>query len=186
MLQQNQQAFKDAQLDAQAAAMARQQPPPNGLLPANAPGGAGPAAGASNAYVGKSITLKFHAADGSQVDLAGFHGKVVLLDFWATWCGPCMQEVPNVVAACAKYHDKGLEIVGVSLDQNKDIMTRVAAQKGMTWPQYFDGKGWGNEIATAFHVRQIPTMWLISKNGRVASINARGNLDAEIEKLLAE
>jgi len=179
MLAQNLQAFNDDQL-------ARTQPPQNGPSPAKTPGGAGPANGASNAYVGKQITLKFHAADGSPVDLAELHGKVVLVDFWATWCGPCMREVPNVVAAYQKYHDKGFEIVGISLDKSKDAMLSVAAQKGMTWPQYFDGKGWENEVSTAFHVRQIPTMWLVGKNGRVATTEARENLDAEISKLLGE
>jgi len=91
-----------------------------------------------------------------------------------------------VVAAYAKYHEKGFEIVGISLDQHKSTMLRVAAQKGMTWPQYFDGKGWENEISTAFHIRGIPAMWLINKNGLVATTDARANLDAEISKLLAE
>ena len=65
-------------------------------------------------------------------------------------------------------------------------MLKVAAQKGMTWPQYFDGKAWNNDISNGFHIRQIPTMWLVNKNGLVADIEARGNLDAEIAKLLAE
>ena len=68
------------------------------------------------------------------------------------------KEVPSVVAAYAKYHDKGFEIVGISIDKDKDTMLTVAAQKAVTWPQYFDGKGWDNEIATAFHIRQIPTI----------------------------
>jgi thiol-disulfide isomerase/thioredoxin len=137
-------------------------------------------------FTGKALTLKFNAADGSPVDLARLHGKVVLVDFWATWCGPCMKEVPNVVAAYQKYHDKGFEIVGISLDKSKETMLRVAAQKGMTWPQYFDGLVWNNEISTSFHIQQIPTMWLVNKNGLVATIDARPNLDADIAKLLAE
>ena len=145
-----------------------------------------PSAGAGNGLAGQPLPLKFDAADGSPVDLARLRGKVMLIDFWATWCGPCMKEVPNVVAAYQKYHDKGFEIVGISLDQSKDAMFRVAAQKGMTWPQYFDGKGWNNEISSGFHVRQIPTMWLVNKNGVVAYPNARADLDANIAKLLAE
>jgi len=140
----------------------------------------------SSGYVGKPFTLKFNAADGSAIDLAQMHGKVVLVDFWATWCGPCMKEVPNVVAAYNKYHGKGFEVIGISLDQNKDTMLKVTAQKGMSWPQYFDGKGWSNEISTALHIRAIPAMWLINKNGVIASTNARGNLEADIAKLLAE
>jgi hypothetical protein len=65
-------------------------------------------------------------------------------------------------------------------------MLKVAAQKGMVWPQYFDGKAWNNEISSGFHIQQIPTMWLVNKNGLVATTEARGNLDAEIAKLLAD
>jgi thiol-disulfide isomerase/thioredoxin len=137
-------------------------------------------------YTGKSIDLQFTAADGSPVNLASLRGKVVLIDFWATWCGPCMKEVPNVVAAYKKYRDQGFEIIGISLDQSKDAMFKVNQEKEMTWPQYFDGKGWQNEIATRFHIRAIPAMWLVSKKGIVATTAARGNLDADIAKLLAE
>jgi thiol-disulfide isomerase/thioredoxin len=145
-----------------------------------------PAARTGSGFAGKTVSLKFDAADGSPVDLARLRGKVVLIDFWATWCGPCMKEVPNVVAAYQKYHDKGFEVIGISLDKSKDAMLRVAAQKGMTWPQYFDGKAWNNEISSGFQIRQIPTMWLVNKNGLVATTEARANLDAEIAKLLAE
>ncbi len=169
-------------LAAQAAAQARLQQ----LQKPAAPAKPGEAGAPPSDYTGKPLTLKFDAADGTPVDLAKLHGKVVLVDFWATWCGPCMKEVPNVVAAYAKYHAKGFEIVGISLDQDKDKMFKVMAQKGMTWPQYFDGKGWSNEVATSFQIRSIPSMWLVNKNGIIATTNARGSLDAEIEKLLAE
>jgi len=165
-------------------AWAQQQPKAQGGGNAAAQGD--PAARTGNGFAGKTVSLKFDAADGSPVDLARLRGKVVLIDFWATWCGPCMKEVPNVVAAYQKYHDKGFEILGISLDKNKDAMLRVAAQKGMTWPQYFDGKAWNNEISSGFQIRQIPTMWLVNKNGLVATTEARANLDVEIAKLLAE
>jgi thiol-disulfide isomerase/thioredoxin len=124
--------------------------------------------------------------DGAPFDLTKWHGKVVLIDFWATWCGPCMHEVPNVVAAYNKYHDKGFEIIGVSLDQDKSALLRTTAQKGMTWPQYFDGKGWNNAVSSAFQIRSIPSMWLVTKKGIIASTDARGNLESSIQKLLAE
>ena len=152
-----------------------------------APGNPGdPSAKFVNESAGKPLSLKFTAADGSTVDLAQMRGKVVLIDFWATWCGPCMREVPNVVAAYQKYHDKGFEIIGISLDQNKGTMLRTTAQKGMTWPQYFDGKGWNNAISSGFHVKSIPTMWLVNKNGVLAIPNARADLEGQIAKLLAE
>jgi thiol-disulfide isomerase/thioredoxin len=182
--QQKLQALKEEQIAAQAAAMARLQQQQQALAKATPAPSA--SAGTNGEFVGKPIGLKFNAADGSPIDLTKLHGKVVLIDFWATWCGPCMKEVPNVVAAYAKYHDKGFEIVGISLDEDKDNMLKVAAQKGMAWPQYFDGKGWKNEVSTAFHIRSIPTMWLVDKKGLVATTEARGNLDAEIARLLVQ
>ncbi|MEI8342485.1 MAG: TlpA disulfide reductase family protein [Verrucomicrobiota bacterium] len=145
-----------------------------------------PAQQPANEYVGKPLDLKFTAVDGSTVNLANLRGKVVLIDFWATWCGPCMGEVPNVVAAYKKYHDKGFEIIGISLDKQKDTLLKVTGQKGMTWPQYFDGKGWNNEISSSFRIHSIPAMWLVKKNGTVATVEARRNLEADIEKLLAQ
>jgi len=167
-----QEQLRAAQAAAQAVAKSKQQP-----LHVK------PAAGE---IVGKPLDLKFTAADGSPVDLANLRGKVVLIDFWATWCHPCMGEVPNVVAAYKKYHDKGFEIIGISLDKSKETMLDVTREKEMTWPQYFDGKVWNNEITSAYHIHEIPTMWLVNKSGVVATAGARGRLDAEIEKLLAE
>jgi len=145
-----------------------------------------PAANSVNEFAGKPLSLNFVATDGSTVDVAQMRGKVVLIDFWATWCGPCMKEVPNVVAAYQKYHDRGFEIIGISLDQKKATMLRMTALKGMTWPQYFDGKGWDNAISSGFHIKSIPTMWLLNKKGIIAIPNARADLQGQIERLLAE
>ena len=134
----------------------------------------------------KPLDLKFTALDGSQVDLSKLRGKVVLVDFWATWCGPCMGEVPNVVAAYQELHSKGFEIVGISLDQDKSSVESVTKEKGMVWPQYFDGKGWENEIGARYGIHSIPAMWLVDKKGMVASTDARENLKGEIQKLLAQ
>jgi thiol-disulfide isomerase/thioredoxin len=186
--QQKVQALREAQLAEQAAADARlqQQQQQQQASLAKQSGAAGTPPETNGAYVGKPISLKFNSADGTAVDLDQMHGKVVLIDFWATWCGPCMMKVPSVVAAYNKYHGKGFEIVGISLDKSKDSMLKVTAQKGMTWPQYFDGKGWNNEISTRFNIRAIPSMWLVNKKGLVATTEAGGNLDAEIARLLAE
>jgi thiol-disulfide isomerase/thioredoxin len=129
--------------------------------------------------------LKYTAVDGTPVDLAQLRGKVVLVDFWATWCEPCRMEVPRVVDTYQKYHDKGFEIVGVSLDQDKDALLTFTAQNGMTWPQFFDGQGWDNAIAKANGVRSIPAMWLIGKDGRIITRDARDDLEVEVEHLVS-
>jgi thiol-disulfide isomerase/thioredoxin len=132
------------------------------------------------------FALHFTAADGRPVDLASMTGRVVLIDFWATWCGPCRREIPNVIAAYKKYHDQGFEVIGISLDQDETKLLNFTAQNGMPWPQYFDGKGWQNDIAVANGIRSIPSMWLVNKKGVVVNRNARGILDTEIPTLLAE
>jgi thiol-disulfide isomerase/thioredoxin len=135
----------------------------------------------------KPVELKYTAVDGKEVDLTKLRGKVVLVDFWATWCGPCRAEVPNVVAAYKKYQAKGFEVVGVSLDQDKDEMLKYTKEQGMTWPQHFDGKGWQNEVSSKYGIQSIPAMWLVDKKGMIRSTEARGEqLTTLLEKLLAE
>ena len=131
------------------------------------------------------LDLKFTAVDGRTVDISKMRGKVVLVDFWATWCPPCRAEVPGVVAAYKKYHNKGFNVVGISLDQDKSALLRFTKENGMVWPQYFDGKGWDNEISSSFGINEIPAMWLVGKDGKVLTTNARDDLDGQIEKALA-
>ena len=132
----------------------------------------------------KPLELKFTAVDGTEVDLAKMRGKVVLIDFWATWCGPCVAELPNVIKAYDALHAKGFEIVGISLDQDKGKLEGFVKENGMKWPQYFDGKGWQNEISTRFEIDSIPAMWLVGKDGLVISTDTRGGLEAAVEAAL--
>ncbi|MBX7206701.1 MAG: TlpA family protein disulfide reductase [Verrucomicrobiaceae bacterium] len=134
----------------------------------------------------KPVDLKFTAVDGREIDLAKLRGKVVLIDFWATWCGPCVGEIPNVVAAYEKLHGKGFEIVGISLDQDKEKLESFVKEKGMKWAQYFDGKGWQNEISSRFGIQSIPAMWLVNKKGMLVSNDVRGRLEEMVEKALKE
>ena len=135
----------------------------------------------------KPVDLKFTATDGAEVDVAKLRGKVVLVDFWASWCGPCIAEMPNVVAAYKKLHEKGFEIVGISLDQDQAKMDTATKKHGMTWAQYFDGKGWENKISSGFGIQSIPAAWLLDKKGLLRETGLRGDaLAAAVEKLLAE
>jgi thiol-disulfide isomerase/thioredoxin len=136
--------------------------------------------------VGKPVDLHFTAVDGREVDVSKLKGKVVLIDFWATWCGPCVGELPHVKEAYDKNHSKGFEIVGISLDQEKGNLTEFVSGHSMEWPQYFDGQGWDNKLAGQFGITSIPAMWLIDKKGNLRDLHARSDLSGKVEKLLAE
>ena len=88
--------------------------------------------------------MQFMAVDGREVDLAELRGKVVLVDFWGTHCGPCVEELPRVKAAFEKFHAQGFEVIGISCDTDRKELEKYVKQHGISWPQYFDGKKQGD------------------------------------------
>ena len=109
------------------------------------------------------------------VRLSDFRGKYVLLDFWASWCGPCRVENPNLVAADNKYKDKNFTILGVSLDQGKkDAWINAIEKDGLTWTQVCDLRGWDNEVAQLYSITGVPSSFLIDPNGKIIAKNLSG------------
>lgn len=123
--------------------------------------------------------------DGKPLSIAALKGKVVLVDFWATWCGPCIGELPHVKDAYAKHRAKGFEIVGISLDSDRRKLTDFLAKNQMTWPQFFDGKGWQNKLAQQYGIDSIPATFLLDAEGTIIAKNLRGPaLEAAVAKAL--
>ena len=115
--------------------------------------------------------------DGKPISVGALKGKVVLLDFWATWCAPCRAELPNVIETYKKYHSQGFEIIGVSLDTDREKLNAFLKKTdGMTWPQYFDSESGNNKLAAKYGVESIPFTVLVGPDGKVIAKGLRGEL----------
>jgi len=128
---------------------------------------------------------EFAQADvkGKSVALSSFKGQYVLIDFWASWCGPCREENPAVLKAWQRYHSKGFAILGVSLDEQKDKWLEAIKKDGLNWTQVSDLKGWKNSAALLYGVSGIPMNFLLDKNGKIIAKGLRGE---DLENKLAE
>ncbi len=144
----------------------------------------------TRAQTGKPV-IEFSMAspDGTKRSVTEFKGKYLLLDFWASWCGPCREENPNLVETYSRYQAKGFEILGVSLDAlaQKEAWLKAIGQDKLTWPQVSDLKGWDNEAAKLYGVRSIPANFLIDPSGKIIARDLRGEeLNAKLESIFAE
>ncbi|MBI3886351.1 MAG: TlpA family protein disulfide reductase [Opitutae bacterium] len=148
--------------------------------------GRGARARAALPYFHRPLDLSFTALDGRRVDLAALRGKVVVVDFWATWCGPCVEDLPELLALYREFHPRGVEVVGVSLDTERKKLGDFVKARGMDWPQFFDGGGWDNKLARRFQIGSIPALWVVGKDGRLIDVEARGKLRALLPPLLAQ
>ena len=119
---------------------------------------------------------------GKPLSIANYKGKVVLIDFWATWCGPCVAELPNVLQAYEKHHAAGFEIIGISLDSDRSKLDKFVKEKNMPWQQFFDGNGWENKLAQQYGVNSIPATYLLDREGKIIGKGLRG---ADLEKAVA-
>ncbi len=129
--------------------------------------------------------LSYKDTDGEVINLSSLRGKYVLIDFWASWCGPCRRENPSVVKLYNKYKDKGFDIYSVSLDQQKERWVQAIEQDGLVWENHVsDLKGWSSAAAAQYGVRSIPFTVLIDKEGNIIETNLRGAaLETKLEEL---
>ncbi|MFO1448827.1 MAG: TlpA disulfide reductase family protein [Opitutaceae bacterium] len=141
------------------------------------------------AALAEPVDLRFTAVDGRRVDTQQWRGRVILVDFWATWCVPCIQAMPHLRELHERYHGRGLEIIGVSLDRAglTTAVEKVVREQALPWPQLYEGRAHQTECAVRYGVQPIPHVLLFGKDGRIVAVNpSRRDLEAHLERLLGD
>ena len=142
--------------------------------------------------IGKPFVFKFNdAVTGKEVSNETLKGKVLVIDFWATWCGPCVADMPKMKTLYAEFNPKGVEFVGISLDQPEDKggltkLKEFVAKNDIAWPQYFQGNFWQSEFSSSWGINSIPALFVVDADGNLVSINARGKLEELMKSLIAK
>lgn len=134
--------------------------------------------------IGSVPELSGTTLDGQEISVEDYRGKVVLLDFWATWCAPCIEELPSLKATYEKYHGKGFEIISISLDRSVEPLNKLISEETLSWVHLYDADQ-DVSLADRFGITSIPSMFLLNQNGKIVALDPRGaQLETEVAKLL--
>ena len=133
-----------------------------------------------------ALPIDVETTAGDRITLGSYRGKVLLVDFWASWCKPCRQEMPTVKSVYKEFHEKGFEILGISLDQSEASFEGYIEEQGITWPQIFDGKGWKSSVGQKYGINSIPATFLIDRKGTIRYRDLRGDKLREAVRELIE
>jgi thiol-disulfide isomerase/thioredoxin len=136
--------------------------------------------------LGFPMELSFVAVGGETVSPSTLKGKVVVVDFWAPSCGPCIRDFPSLKELYSKHKAEGLEVLGISVDPDEKELKNYLEKHPLPWPVKYDGSGSTNRLAEAFGIREIPVVWLIDRHGTLRDLDGREDRDKKIEGLLLE
>lgn len=146
---------------------------------------AAPASGTGTNVGDVAPEISLPDPNGNIISLSSLRGKYVLIDFWASWCGPCRRENPNVVRVYKEYKDKGLEIYGVSLDMNKGLWLQAIEADQLTWKHVSDLAYWNSVVVPTYEINGIPATFLLDKDGKIIAKNLRGEaLESKLKEVL--